>query len=44
VFFWSDAVFRAENIKSEIRVRIFDEFKKKNVTIPFPQRVVHIEK
>ncbi|MDD3320100.1 MAG: mechanosensitive ion channel [Paludibacter sp.] len=44
VFFWSDAVFRAENIKSEIRVRIFDEFKKKDVTIPFPQRVVHIEK
>jgi len=44
VYFWSDEVFRAENIKSEIRVRIFNEFKQNNIVIPFPQRVVHLDK
>lgn len=44
VFFWTDNVFRAENIKSNIRVRIFNEFKKNNIIIPFPQRVLHINK
>ena len=42
VLFWSEEVFRVENIKSEIRVRIFELFKANNITIPFPQRVVHI--
>ncbi|MCB9252211.1 MAG: mechanosensitive ion channel [Flavobacteriales bacterium] len=41
VFFWSEEVFRVENIKSEIRVNIYESFKKNKVTIPFPQRVVH---
>jgi len=44
IFFWSEEVFRIENMKSEIRVRIFDMFKKNNIKIPFPQRVVHISK
>ena len=43
VYFWSDEVFRVENIKSEMRIKIFDAFKASNVTIPFPQRVVHIQ-
>lgn len=42
VLFWSDDVFRVENIKSEIRVRIFEVFKENNITIPFPQRTIHI--
>lgn len=42
VYFWATEVFRVENIKSEIRVRIFELFKENNINIPFPQRVVHI--
>jgi small-conductance mechanosensitive channel len=44
VLFWSEEVFRVEKIKSEIRVRIYDMFKENKVTIPFPQRVVHMPK
>lgn len=44
LFFWSEEVFRVENIKSEIRVRIYELFKAHKVTIPFPQRVVHLSK
>lgn len=44
VFFWSEEVFRVENIKSEIRVKIFENFNSNNITIPFPQRVIHINK
>ena len=43
-FFWSEKVFRVENMKSEIRVRIFEMFNANNIKIPFPQRVLHIEK
>ncbi|MBU0487159.1 MAG: mechanosensitive ion channel [Bacteroidetes bacterium] len=43
IFFWAEEVFRVENIKSEIRVSIFDAFKKEGIQIPFPQRVVHIK-
>jgi len=42
VLFWSNEVFRVESIKSEIRIRIFDEFAASGITIPFPQRVVHM--
>ena len=44
VLFWSQEVFRVENIKSEIRVRIFELFNENNITVPFPQRVLHIKK
>ncbi len=44
VLFWSQEVFRVENIKSEIRVRIFEMFSENNITVPFPQRVLHIKK
>jgi small-conductance mechanosensitive channel len=43
VLFWTNEVFRVENIKSEIRTRIFDSFKKNGIIIPFPQRVIHME-
>ena len=41
VFFWAEEVFRVENIKSEIRVRVFEKFKESSIVIPFPQRVIH---
>lgn len=44
VIFYSDEVFRVETIKSEIRIKIFEMFATNNVTIPFPQRVVHFDK
>ena len=44
VIFWVEEVFRVENIKSEIRVRIFENFTSNNIIIPFPQRVIHINK
>lgn len=40
-FFISDS-FSDPRIKSEIRYKIDAEFKHKNITIPFPQRDVHI--
>jgi len=44
IIFWSEELFRVENIKSELRIKIFELFKNNNITIPFPQRVVHINK
>jgi small-conductance mechanosensitive channel len=43
VIFWSENVFRVENIKSEIRIRILKLFKENNITIPFPQSVIHFD-
>ncbi|MFQ3173316.1 MAG: small-conductance mechanosensitive channel [Flavobacterium sp.] len=42
VIFWSEELFRIENTKSDLRITIYELFKENNVTIPFPQRVVHI--
>ncbi|MGI6343121.1 MAG: mechanosensitive ion channel family protein [Bacteroidales bacterium] len=44
LYFWVDDVFRAEKVKSEIRVSIFDKLSENNITIPFPQRVIRMEK
>ncbi|MDB0011434.1 mechanosensitive ion channel [Crocinitomicaceae bacterium] len=44
ILFWSDDIFRIENVKSEIRVEIFRLFKENKIQIPFPQRVLHIPK
>ena len=44
VLFWSDDLFRIENVKSEIRIEIFKLFKENGIQIPFPQRVVHVAK
>lgn len=43
VFFWSEDVFRVQKIQSDLRVKIFNTFKENNISIPFPQRVVHIK-
>lgn len=44
LFFWTENSFRVENIKSSLRFRIDDEFRKNNIRIPFPQRDVHLFK
>ncbi|WP_297089074.1 mechanosensitive ion channel domain-containing protein [uncultured Draconibacterium sp.] len=43
VFFWVRETFYVENIKSELRYAIDDEFRKNKVQIPFPQRDIHIK-
>ncbi|MCF8308517.1 MAG: mechanosensitive ion channel [Bacteroidales bacterium] len=42
LFFWSENTFRIENILSDLRFKIDEEFRQNNVTIPFPQRDIHI--
>ncbi|NJO92351.1 MAG: mechanosensitive ion channel [Chloroflexia bacterium] len=41
LYFWTADVFRVGNIQSEIRISIFKAFRKHNIHIPFPQRVIH---
>ena len=43
VYFYTNEIFRVESIKSELRIEIFKALKENNITIPFPQRVLHIE-
>lgn len=44
IYFWSENVYGVENIKSEIRTKIFEKFNENNIDIPLPQRVVHMNK
>lgn len=44
LLFFSDNVFRIENIKSDIRIIINQKFMENNITIPFPQMDVHIKR
>ena len=44
LLFFSDNVFRIENIKSDIRKIINQKFMENNITIPFPQMDVHIKR
>lgn len=43
VFFWSNDIFPVENTKSDIRYSIDKRFREQGVTIPFPQRDLHIK-
>ncbi|AWG22530.1 mechanosensitive ion channel protein MscS [Flavobacterium faecale] len=43
IIFWSENVFRVESIKSDMRIKIFQLFKENNITIPFPQSVIHFD-
>ena len=43
LFFWTDKTFIVENIKSDIRFKIYQEFKEHNIQIPFPQQDVYIK-
>ncbi len=42
IYFFTNDTFRDPRIKSEMRYKINTKFKANNVTIPFPQRDVHI--
>lgn len=42
LMFWTKDIFQVEQIKSELRYKIFKSFRANNITIPFPQRDVHI--
>ena len=44
VYFYTLDIFRAEHIKSEMRVEIFRVLRAKGIIFPFPQRVVHFSK
>ncbi|MFA7289408.1 MAG: mechanosensitive ion channel domain-containing protein [Melioribacteraceae bacterium] len=44
LYFWADEVFRVENIKSQLRIRLFDVFNENGISIPFPQRVLYIKR
>ena len=41
VYFWVENVFRVENVKSSMRIKILEKFRHNGVSIPFPQRVLH---
>lgn len=42
IFFWSPDPYRIEPLKSKIRLRIDERFREEGITIPFPQRDLHI--
>ncbi len=43
VWFWSDDIFRVEQVKSDIRRTIARKFNEQGVVIPFPQRDLHLK-
>jgi small-conductance mechanosensitive channel len=43
LLFWTYNVWRVESLKSEIRFTIFKDFKDNNISIPYPQRDLHIK-
>lgn len=42
LLFWTTKIWNVEFIKSDLRFMIDKEFREKGITIPFPQRDVHI--
>ena len=43
LLFWTHDIFPVENIRSDIRFAILEAFRQNDVTIPFPQRDLHIK-
>ncbi|MCC6460936.1 MAG: mechanosensitive ion channel [Saprospiraceae bacterium] len=41
LLFWTNEVFRVDNVKSELRIAIHRAFRENGVEIPFPHRVVY---
>ncbi|MBT8327079.1 MAG: mechanosensitive ion channel [Bacteroidia bacterium] len=41
--FWSNHLFQIEIVKSDLRYLIDEAFRENNVTIPFPQRDLHVK-
>lgn len=44
LFFWSKEVFNIEIVLSDIRFMIDKQFREHNISIPFPQRDLHIKR
>lgn len=42
LFFWSRELWRIENVKSDIRFKVYKAFQENNIEIPFPQRDVWV--
>jgi len=42
LMYWTEEIFRVEYLKSELRFKILQAFRKEGIVIPFPQRDVHI--
>ena len=42
LFFWTTKIWQVETIKSDLRFMIDKKFRENNITIPFPQRDVHL--
>lgn len=42
LMFWTTDIFRVEQVKSNMRYKIFDLFREHQIEIPFPQRVLHM--
>lgn len=43
VYFYTHDIFRAEHIKSLMRIQVFKELTARGINIPLPQRVVHFK-
>jgi small-conductance mechanosensitive channel len=43
ILFWSKKMFEIEQIRSDIRTAIDAKFRENNITIPFPQRDLHVK-
>lgn len=44
VYFYTHDIFRAEHIKSVMRIEIYKKLTERGINIPFPQRVIHFKK
>ncbi|REJ85052.1 MAG: mechanosensitive ion channel protein MscS [Bacteroidetes bacterium] len=43
LLFWSENIFRIETTRSDLRKMIIEEFRKNDISIPFPQQDVYIK-
>jgi small-conductance mechanosensitive channel len=43
IFFWTRKSFYVENTRSDLRFFIDQKFRENNITIPFPQRDIHVK-
>jgi small-conductance mechanosensitive channel len=43
LYFWTNSIFQVEFVKSNLRFDIDKDFRAEGITIPFPQRDIHIK-
>ncbi len=43
LYFWTNSIFQVEFVKSNLRFDIDKNFRSQNISIPFPQRDIHIK-